>query len=61
MDGPDAAERVRTAVADCLARYDALRDDRQHDGPPLVAMRLYSSIGQSIPPPRTSMRPTTAG
>ncbi len=41
MDGPDAAERVRTAVADCLARYDALRDDRQHDGPPLVAMRLY--------------------
>jgi len=41
MEGPDAADRVHTAVADCLARYDALREDRQHDGPPLVAMRLY--------------------
>ncbi|HEY2904521.1 MAG TPA: hypothetical protein VGJ29_01395 [Vicinamibacterales bacterium] len=41
MEGPDAAERIRTAVADCLARYDALRDDREHGGPPLVAMRLY--------------------
>ncbi len=41
LDEPDAAARVRTAVADCLARYDALRDERAHDGPPLVAMRLY--------------------
>ena len=41
MERPDGADRVRTAVADCLARYDTLREDRLHDGPPLVAMRLY--------------------
>jgi hypothetical protein len=41
MDGPDGPARVRTAVGECLARYDALRADRMHDGPPIVAMRLY--------------------
>jgi hypothetical protein len=41
MDGADGATRLRTAVADCLARYEVLRADRSHDGPPIVAMRLY--------------------
>jgi hypothetical protein len=29
------------AMIDCLARYEVLRRARRHDGPPLVAMRLY--------------------
>jgi hypothetical protein len=44
MDGADGAARVRTAVAECLGRYDALRGDRLHDGPPIVAMRLYELV-----------------
>ena len=41
LDEPDGQARVKTAVGDCLARYDALREQHVHDGPPLVAMRLY--------------------
>ncbi len=33
--------RQDEAVADCLARYEALRRAGRHRGPPLVAMRLY--------------------
>jgi hypothetical protein len=40
VDQDDEA-RVRAALADCLARYEALRLDRRHDGPPLAALRLY--------------------
>jgi hypothetical protein len=29
------------AMIDCLTRYEALRRAGRHDGPPLVAMRLY--------------------
>jgi len=32
---------AREGVADCLARYEALRRAGRHDGPSLVAMRLY--------------------
>jgi hypothetical protein len=38
---PDAQPRVRMAVEDCLARYEVLRIEGQHGGPPLQAMRLY--------------------
>lgn len=35
------AAGARAALSDCLARYEALRRDRRHDGPPLAALRLY--------------------
>lgn len=41
MDEPDGSERIRIALADCLTRYDELRADGGHDGPPLTALRLY--------------------
>jgi hypothetical protein len=37
----DGDAGVRVALSDCLARYEALRLDRRHDGPPLAAVRLY--------------------
>jgi hypothetical protein len=42
--GLDHALRVHRedeAVADCLSRYETLRQAGRHAGPPLVAMRLY--------------------
>lgn len=33
--------RLDEAVTDCLTRYEALRRAGRHDGPPLLAMRLY--------------------
>ena len=42
--GLDHAQRVHRedeAVADCLNRYETLRQEGRHAGPPLVAMRLY--------------------
>ena len=41
LEEPDGASRIHAAVADCLARYEDLRRAEVHDGPPLVAMRLY--------------------
>ncbi|MCU1383327.1 MAG: hypothetical protein JWL71_2024 [Acidobacteria bacterium] len=41
LDGRDGDVRVRLALADCLARYEQLRRDKSHDGPPLTALRLY--------------------
>jgi hypothetical protein len=38
---PDGPAGLRVAVSECLARYDALRVEGRHDGPPLAAMRLY--------------------
>lgn len=40
-DEPDADRRLRIAIADCLARYEVLREEGVHDGPRLAAMRLY--------------------
>lgn len=37
-DGP---ARVRRALADLAVRYEALRQERRHDGPRLVRLRLY--------------------
>jgi hypothetical protein len=33
--------RLDEGVTDCLTRYETLRRAGRHDGPPLVAMRLY--------------------
>ena len=41
LDEPDAPARIRTAIEDCLARYEVLRVTGRHDGPALQAMRLY--------------------
>ena len=41
LQQPDGVARARVALADCLQRYDELRLEGRHDGPPLVAMRLY--------------------
>lgn len=41
LDERDGSARVVTAVRDCLARYEELRAQHEHDGPPLAAMRLY--------------------
>jgi hypothetical protein len=47
LAGPDGPAHVRQALADCLARYEELRRAGEHDGPPLVAMRLYE-LGWTI-------------
>lgn len=41
LDEQEADARVRAALADCLQRYEQLREEHRHDGPPIVAMRLY--------------------
>ena len=40
MEERDGAERIHTALPDLLSRYEQLRGDT-HDGPPIVALRLY--------------------
>jgi hypothetical protein len=49
--------RVDEAVTDCLARYEALRRAGRHDGPPLVAMRLYLVTWTLDPSARNIDRP----
>ena len=41
LEGPGGELRVTSAVRDCFMRYEQLREQQVHDGPPLVAMRLY--------------------
>jgi hypothetical protein len=38
---PDADAEIHTALADCLERYERLRREHRHDGPPAARMRLY--------------------
>ena len=38
---PDGKARIETALRDVMARYEVLRRDDVHEGPPIVAMRLY--------------------
>jgi hypothetical protein len=40
MEERDGAARIQTALPDLLARYEQLRG-QTHDGPPIVALRLY--------------------
>jgi hypothetical protein len=41
LEEREASAHVRMALGDCLRRYEELRRDARHAGPPLVAMRLY--------------------
>ena len=41
VDDPHGDARVRTALPDLFARYEQLRRADVHDGPPIVALRLY--------------------
>jgi hypothetical protein len=41
LELPDGDRRVRTALGDLFTRYEQLRRVHTHDGPALVAMRLY--------------------
>jgi hypothetical protein len=41
LDKPDGDQRIRIALPELYARYEQLRHDEQHDGPPIVALRLY--------------------
>lgn len=41
LESPDGDVRVETALADLLTRYEQLRKTHTHDGPVLVALRLY--------------------
>jgi hypothetical protein len=40
MDERDGDARIRTALPDLFTRYEQLRGDK-HEGPPIVALRLY--------------------
>jgi hypothetical protein len=40
---PDGTALVRTALVDCLSRYERRRRQGAHDGPVLRALRLYHS------------------
>ena len=41
LERRDGNAQVRVALEDCLARYDTLRVEGRHSGPPIVAVRLY--------------------
>ena len=41
LQAPDPDARIHAALLDLAARYEQLRQDAAHDGPPLVALRLY--------------------
>jgi hypothetical protein len=49
LEEPDSAAHIRTAIEDCLARYEVLRVSGRHGGPPLRAMRLYDLEWQIDP------------
>ena len=38
---PGANDEIHSALANCLERYERLRKERRHDGPPAVGLRLY--------------------
>jgi hypothetical protein len=57
LQQPDGRARVATALADCLARYERRRRGGEHDGPPLVALRLYSAHWRLDPAARNAERP----
>jgi len=39
--GPNAPVDIQTAIANCLDRYERLRRQGRHGGPPAARMRLY--------------------
>jgi hypothetical protein len=57
LQKPDGPARVRTALSDLFARYEELRNDEWHDGPRIVAMRLYELEWTIQPNARNLDRP----
>lgn len=41
LQAPDRDARIEVALPDLFARYEQLRRQAAHDGPPIVALRLY--------------------
>jgi hypothetical protein len=41
LDTADGDVRIRTALPDLFTRYEQLRQNGAHDGPAIVALRLY--------------------
>jgi len=41
VDKPDAPARLQTGLRDVMTRYETLRREARHEGPPVVKMRLY--------------------
>lgn len=41
LETPDQDMRIQAALPDLFARYEQLRQRAVHDGPPIVALRLY--------------------
>jgi len=56
MEERDGDRRIRTALPDLFSRYEQLRGDT-HDGPPLVALRLYELQWTIDPDARNIERP----
>jgi hypothetical protein len=56
MEERDGPARIRTALPDLLSRYEQLRGDT-HDGPPIVALRLYELEWTILPDARNVDHP----
>jgi hypothetical protein len=41
LNEPDADARIQSALPDLFSRYEQLRATARHEGPPIVALRLY--------------------
>jgi len=41
LETPDREARIKAALPDLFTRYEHLRQNAAHDGPPIVALRLY--------------------
>jgi hypothetical protein len=41
LEKPDGDARIRRALPDLFMRYEQLRHEGRHDGPAIVALRLY--------------------
>jgi hypothetical protein len=57
LDHARKENRLDEGVTDCLVRYEALRRAGRHDGPSLVAMRLYLVTWTPDPSARNIDRP----
>jgi hypothetical protein len=54
---PNREQRMRTALSDCLVRYELLRQAGRHQGPPLEGIRLYRVYWQLDPWARNADQP----
>ena len=54
---PDRELLFRQAIKDCSNRYERLRREGRHDGPPLAGLRLYEVTWRFDPELRNINRP----